>query len=93
MCFFFHKKKTFIEQSLRSDSEVREYLENTAGKGENAGNQHFLLFPQRFLSIRRQNPFIFIIRVVCKLSLSHYGRVNNFLVWQRVKMPNKSVDG
>ena len=22
--------------------------ENTAGKGENAGNQHFLLFPQCF---------------------------------------------
>ena len=23
-------------------------VENTAGKGENAGNQHFLLFPQCF---------------------------------------------
>ena len=25
-------------------------LENTVGKGENAGNQNFLLFPQCFLS-------------------------------------------
>ena len=24
-------------------------VENLAGKGENAGNQHFLLFPQGFL--------------------------------------------
>ena len=29
-----------------------ESIENIAGKGENAGNQHFLLFPQCF-----QKPF------------------------------------
>ena len=29
------------------------YLENTVGKGENARNEHFLLFPQRFLPVRR----------------------------------------
>ena len=28
--------------------------ENIVGKGENAGNQHFLLFPQRFLSCERR---------------------------------------
>ena len=27
----------------------KETFENNAGKGENAGNQHFLLFPQCFL--------------------------------------------
>ena len=27
----------------------KKALENTVGKGENAGNQHFLLFPQSFL--------------------------------------------
>ena len=26
-----------------------DYLENIAGNGENAGNQHFLLFPPCFL--------------------------------------------
>ena len=29
-------------------------LENTAGKGENAGNQHFLLFPQCFILYQRK---------------------------------------
>ena len=30
-------------------TQERKALENTVGKGENAGNQHFLLFPQSFL--------------------------------------------
>ena len=29
----------------------KKLFENTVGKGENAGNQHFLLFPQCFLPI------------------------------------------
>ena len=29
----------------------QEAFENIEGKGENAGNQHFLLFPQCFLPI------------------------------------------
>ena len=29
-------------------------FENIVGKGENAGNQHFLLFPQCFLSFPKQ---------------------------------------
>ena len=29
----------------------KETFENIVGKGENAGNQHFLLFPQCFLPI------------------------------------------
>ena len=32
----------------------KKLFENIAGKGENAGNQHFLLFPQRFLSIPKK---------------------------------------
>ena len=31
-----------------------EALENTVEKGENAGNQHFLIFPQYFLSYQRE---------------------------------------
>ena len=27
---------------------VTDWVENIVGKGENAGNQHFLLFPQCF---------------------------------------------
>ena len=29
-------------------------MENTEGRGENAGNQHFLLFPQCFLLYYRE---------------------------------------
>ena len=35
-----------------------ESFENTVGKGENAGNQHFLPFPQCFLLYQREKlPF------------------------------------
>ena len=29
----------------------KKYLENIVGKGENAGNQHFLLFPTMFSTL------------------------------------------
>ena len=32
----------------------KKLLENIVGKGENAGNQHFLLFPQCFLPITKR---------------------------------------
>ena len=32
-----------------NDVEIRGVLKNIVGKGENAGNQHFLLFSQYFL--------------------------------------------
>ena len=44
-------------------------FENIVGKGENAGNQHFLLFPQCFLSYERLNlceGYIYIYFVTCK---------------------------
>ena len=33
-----------------NDTEI-DVFENIVGKGENAGNQHFLLYPQCFLLI------------------------------------------
>ena len=44
--------------------------ENIVGKGENAGNQHFLLFPQCFLKVS-------IFKVIKSRSLRE--RVNVFL--------------
>ena len=43
-------------------------FENNLGKGENAGNQHFLLFPKCFLTIPKTNFnfFMHIYCVVCK---------------------------
>ena len=32
----------------------KKAFENIVGKGENAGNQHFLLFPQLFLPYQRE---------------------------------------
>ena len=34
--------------------EKRAFEKNIVGKGENAGNQHFLLFPQCFLAFPKQ---------------------------------------
>ena len=35
----------------------KKALKNNEGKGENAGNQHFLLFPQCFLSYKSEKSF------------------------------------
>ena len=48
------KLETFAESDDKCDSEIEFTMgrvENIVGKGENAGYQHFLLFPQCF-----QNP-------------------------------------
>ena len=43
----------FTTQYLLKDPE-REVVRTHCGKGENAGNQHFLLFPQCFQTYQRQ---------------------------------------
>ena len=43
-------------------------FENIVGKGENAGNQHFLLFPQCFLPCQRQKSS-FELRLFCRLQM------------------------
>ena len=55
-------------------------FENIVEKGENAGNQHLLLFPQCFLPFPRQiSIFSHIYFVVCKCF--QFGPVQNFVVW------------
>ena len=47
------KLKAFADDKLNNAKmriSVFDKVENTVRKGENAGNQHFLLFPQCFLS-------------------------------------------
>ena len=41
---FADDKIDFVEMMIY----ILDMVENTVGKGENAGNQHFLLFPQCF---------------------------------------------
>ena len=46
------KSKAFADDKLnvaKMTITLFDRVENTVGKGENAGNQHFLLFPQCFL--------------------------------------------
>ena len=45
------KLKAFADDKLsvaKLTISLYDRVENTVGKGENAGNQHFLLFPQCF---------------------------------------------
>ena len=35
-------------------AQTVKVFENIVGKGENAGNQHFFLFPQGFLSFQKK---------------------------------------
>ena len=62
-----------------------EALENIVRKGENAGNQHFLLFPHSvFYSIKgRNHHYSNSSFVVCKCF--QFAPVQRFVVWKRVK--------
>ena len=65
---------------------TRRTFENTVEKGENAGNQHFLLFPSCFLfplppppkkkKFSIFNPYLIII-----YKCFEFGLVQNFVVW------------
>ena len=44
---------------------VFDEAENIVGKGENGGNQHFLLCPQCFLQYPSQNKFQFFSHIYC----------------------------
>ena len=44
---------------------MKKVLENTAGKGENAGSQHFLLFQQCFLLYQREK----LQHLICRLQM------------------------
>ena len=51
----------FATQSRLLTIFEKKALKNTSGKGENAFNQHFLLFPRRFL--------------LCERGIHHFGNV------------------
>ena len=58
---FYHTIPTFNDLK-------KEAFENIVGKGENAGNQNFLLFPQSFLSIPK-GIFVFKLHSFCHLQM------------------------
>ena len=58
----YHRIPTF------ADPEKNDPFENIVGIGENAGNQHFLLFPQCFLPIPKRIS-VFKLHLFCRLQL------------------------
>ena len=70
----------------------KTHLENIVGKGENAGNQHFLLFPQCFLPFPKQISIFlttvgevwWALHTLAKLGLTLY-QTTIFLDWSKLK--------
>ena len=48
------RAQLFTAQSQHLTTQTKKPFENIVGKGENAGYQHFLLFPQCFLPNQRE---------------------------------------
>ena len=65
------------------DPEGRLLFENIVGKGENAGYQHFLLFPQFFSTPSNRQVHVRVNM------LWKWTRIN-LVLWQRVKKTNRS---
>ena len=58
-------------------------FENAAGKGEIAGNEQFLLFPQCFLPVRR-TVFHFHQILNCRLQTLSVWKSLKFVIWERI---------
>ena len=63
-----HNYLLFTTQSRLLTTLKEKAFENIVGKGENAGNQHFLLFPQCFLPFPKQIS-IFQLHSICRLQM------------------------
>ena len=57
--------------------------ENTVGKGENTGNQHFLLFPSVFSTLSKREIILSIQN--CHLQTLWVWDSLKFVIWERVK--------
>ena len=68
------ENKIYMTQKLNF---VLGRLENIVGKGENAGHQHFLLFPQCFQMLCFSGSFK---SELCGKELKHYKSICNFLL-------------
>ena len=80
--------KPFTTQSRLSTTLRVKTLENNVEKGENAGNQHFLLFPQCFLPYQREIPPVQLnlnYNLNYHLQKFQFGQVYVFVVRYRIK--------
>ena len=56
-----------LYHTILTNDPGKKPSENIVGKGENAGNQHFLIFPQCFLPVLKEFLFLsYIYFAVCK---------------------------
>ena len=58
----------------------KQPFENIVGKGENAGNQHFLLFPQCFLPFLLQI-LVFESHLFCRLQINAFKSDKSKILW------------
>ena len=63
-----HDCLTLYHTILTVNDPEKEGLENIVGKGENAGYQHFVIFPQCFLPLQRHIS-IFQSHLFCHLQM------------------------
>ena len=96
------KISLFTTQSLLSTTLEKNPFENIVGKGENAGSQHFLLFPQCFQPIpKRISVFwgTFILSSAISFNLDQYknlsfGKVlkqsEYYVLWNLITSPHPS---
>ena len=74
----------FPKQALLFTCLQYKSCENTVGKGEIARNEQFLLYPQRFLPVRRT--FCHFNQILnCRLQTLSIWKSLKFVVWERVK--------
>ena len=67
----------FPKQSLIHKVLQKKTFKNIVGKEENAGNQHFLLFPQCFLPYLRHT----LTLNLSSANVFQFGRGKNCVVW------------
>ena len=76
----FSSVKLLTTQSRLLTTLRKKPFENIVGKGENAGNKHFLLFPQCFISFSKQIS-IFQSHLFCRLQMLSIWTSLKFCRW------------
>ena len=71
------KSYLFTTQSRLLTTSKQRAFENIVGNGENAGYQHFLVFPQCFLPFQEKKKSIFQSHLFCRLQM--------FSIWTSLK--------
>ena len=66
-------------------------FENIVGKGENAGNQHFLLFPQCFLPATKQISIFQSHLSCCLQMLSIWTSLKTLLFGKELEAPRREA--